>query len=471
MWPRKTYRDGWHTHCSPPLTARVGTYTGPMSVIRRSVLLAAVAAVSLGAGEGERPATYQQRRLALAQKHSDGLVVLFGYGEREAQNARSSFRQENNFYYLTGWNEPGAVLLLLPADAKQPSYGEILFLPEKDASRERWTGPRTGPGEPDLDQKTGFSDVRDVSTLAPVVKEALVSYERVYGLLPRRHPSLAQQPEPDWTKTLKKLADGHPMSNVRGALGEMRMVKSEPEIQLIQQAVDATVEAHLAAWKRIRPGLFEYQVAAPMIERLMSLGCPRPAYAPIVGGGRRATILHYKKNSARLRSRELVLIDAGGEYGHYAADITRTVPVDGRFMDRQRKIYEAVLSAQKAAIASVKPGMTLAGNGPKSLHRIAQEELDSQGKDRNAKPLARYFTHGLGHHVGLGVHDPGDPKAPLKAGMVITIEPGVYIPEENIGVRIEDMVLVTSDGGRVLSSALPKEPHEIERIMGGRPQR
>ena len=442
-----------------------------MLVIRRSVVLTAVAAISLGSGEGGRPETYQQRRLALAQKHSDGLVLLFGYREREAQNARSSFRQENNFYYLTGWNEPGAVLLLLPADAKQPSYDEILFLPEKDASRERWIGPRTGPDEPDLDMKAGFSDVRDVSTLATVVEGSLGNYERIYGLLPRRHPSLAQQPEPDWTKTLKKLADGYPVSNVRGTLGEMRMVKAEPEIQLIQQAVDATVEAHLAAWEKIRPGLFEYQVAAPMIERLMSLGCQRPAYAPIVGGGQRATILHYKKNSSQLRSRELVLIDAGGEYVHYAADITRTVPVDGRFTGRQRKIYEAVLSAQKAAIASVKPGMTLAGNGPKSLHRIAQEELDSRGKDRNGKPLARYFTHGLGHHVGLGVHDPGDPKAPLEAGMVITIEPGVYIPEENIGVRIEDMVLVTSDGGRVLSSALPKEPPEIERIMGGGPQR
>ena len=435
----------------------------------RLLLLTAVVAVSFHAGESGRPETYEQRRLALAKKHSDGLIVLFGYGEREAQDARSPFRQENNFYYLTGWNEPGAVLLLLPANTKQPSHGEILFLPEKNASRERWTGPRTGPDEPDLDQKTGFADVRDVSTLAPVVKEALGSYERVYGLLPRRHPSLAQQPEPDWTRSLKKLAGGYPMSNVRGSLGEMRMVKSEPEIQLIRRAVDATVQAHLAAWKKIRPGLFEYQVAAPLIERLMSLCCPRPAYAPIVAGGRRATILHYTKNSARLRSGELVLIDAGGEYSHYAADITRTVPVDGRFSDRQRKIYEAVLSAQKTAIAKVRPGMTLSGNGPNSLQKIAREELDSRGKDRNGKPLGRYFTHGLGHHVGLAVHDPGDPKAPLKAGMVITIEPGVYIPDENIGVRIEDMVLVTSDGGRLLSSALPKDPAEIERIMSEQP--
>ncbi len=440
-----------------------------MSIMLRLLLLTAVVAVSFHAGESGRPQTYEQRRLALAKKHSDGLIVLFGYGEREAQDARSPFRQENNFYYLTGWNEPGAVLLLLPANTKQPSHGEILFLPEKNGSRERWTGPRTGSDEPDLDQKTEFSDVRDVSTLAPVVKEALGSYERVYGLLPRRHPGLAQQPEPDWTKRLRKLAGGYPMSNVRGSLGEMRMVKSEPEIQLIRRAVDATVEAHLAAWKKIRPGLFEYQVAAPLIERLMSLCCPRPAYAPIVAGGRRATILHYTKNSARLRSGELVLIDAGGEYSHYAADITRTVPVDGRFTDRQRKIYEAVLSAQKTAIAKVKPGMTLAGNGPNSLEKIVRELLDARGEDQDGKPLGRYFTHGLGHHVGLAVHDPEDPKAPLKAGMVITIEPGVYIPDENIGVRIEDMVLVTSDGGRLLSSALPKDPAEIERIMSEQP--
>ena len=383
-----------------------------MSVIRRSVVLTAVVAISLGSGEGGRPETYQQRRLALAQKHSDGLVVLFGYREREAQNARSSFRQENNFYYLTGWNEPGAVLLLLPANPKRPSCREILFLPERNPSRERWRGPRTSPDKPDSDQKTGFSDVRDVSALPAVVKETQGSYERIYGLLPRRHPSLAQQPEPDWTNRLRELAGERRVSNVRRTLGEMRMVKSESEIELIQPAVDATVEAHLAAWKKIQPDLFEYQVAAPMIERLMSLGCPRPAYAPIVGGGRRATILHYKENSARLRSRELVLIDAGGEYGHYAADITRTVPVDGRFTDRQRIIYEAVLSAQKTAIAKVRPGMTLSGTGPNSLEKIVRELLDARGEDHDGKPLGRYFAHGLGHHVGLAVHDPGDPKAP-----------------------------------------------------------
>ncbi len=439
-----------------------------MSIIRRLLFVAVVAAVSLGADESGKPRTYQQRRLALAKQLSDGQIVLFGYGEREAQDARSPFRQENNFYYLTGWNEPGAVLLLLPANTNQPSHREILFLPEKNTSRERWTGPRTGPDEPDSDQKTGFSDVRGVATLDSVVKQALGAYERIYGLLPRRHPNLAQQPEPDWTRRLAKLAGAYPVSSVRSALDEMRMVKSESEILLIRRAIDASVEAHLAAWKKIRPGLFEYQLAAPMIERLMSLGCARPAYAPIVGGGRRATILHYRQNSSRVRSGEMVLIDAGGEYRHYAADITRTVPVDGRFTDRQREIYQAVLSAQKVVIAKVRPGMTLAGNGPKSLHRIAREKLNSQGKDRRGKPLGRYFTHGLGHHVGLGVHDPGNPKAALKPGMVITIEPGVYLPEENIGVRIEDMVLVTSDGGQVLSSALPKEPGEIERMMAGR---
>jgi Xaa-Pro aminopeptidase len=198
---------------------------------------------------------------------------------------------------------------------------------------------------------------------------------------------------------------------------------------------------------------------------MMNHGCLRPAYTPIIGGGDNSTVLHYSQATHQMRPGELVVIDVGGEYGHYAADITRTVPASGRFTARQREIYEIVLGAQQAALKAIRPGMTLGGHGERSLTDIVRAYFDSHGSDREGQPLGRYFAHGLGHHVGLEVHDPGDPSARLQPGMVVTIEPGLYLPEEGIGVRIEDMVLITADGAEVLSQDLPKDPVEIEKLM------
>jgi len=194
-------------------------------------------------------------------------------------------------------------------------------------------------------------------------------------------------------------------------------------------------------------------------------GCRRSAYAPIVGSGPNSTILHYSRNSRRMDEGEVVVMDVAAECNNYASDITRTVPANGKFSARQREIYDIVLGAQRAAIAAVKPGMTIPKKSPNSLYQIAYDYINTHGKDLHGEPLGKYFTHGLSHHVGLDVHDESDTKEPLKAGMVITIEPGIYIPEENIGVRIEDVVLVTETGAKVLSAALPVDPDEIERAM------
>jgi Xaa-Pro aminopeptidase len=194
-------------------------------------------------------------------------------------------------------------------------------------------------------------------------------------------------------------------------------------------------------------------------------GCERHAYPPIVGSGPNSVILHYMTNHRRIDSGEVVVADVGAECSDYASDITRTVPANGKFTPRQREIYEIVLGAQKAAIAAVKPGMRLRADGP-SLYQVAYDYINSHGRDLHGQPLGKYFVHGLGHYVGLDVHDPGDYAAPLKAGMVITVEPGIYIPEENIGIRIEDVVVVTADGARVLSAALPREIADIEKLVG-----
>ena len=246
----------------------------------------------------------------------------------------------------------------------------------------------------------------------------------------------------------------------------MRPVKSPGEVSFLRQAIDLTVDSHLEAMKIMRPGLYEYQVAAKMVEVHAMGGSEREGYAPIVGAGPNSTALHYDKLSRRIENGDMVVLDVGAQYSGYSADITRTIPASGRFTARQREIYEIVLGAQNAALAALKPGAHFSCKGKKDgLMNIAYDYINSHGKDRDRKPLGQYFIHGLGHNIGLNVHDPGDYCSPLQPGMVVTIEPGIYIPEENLGVRIEDDVLVTDSGYKLLSGRLPREPGEIERIM------
>jgi Xaa-Pro aminopeptidase len=211
--------------------------------------------------------------------------------------------------------------------------------------------------------------------------------------------------------------------------------------------------------------VYEYQVVASMAAVYLDRGCERGAYAPMVTSGPNGVFLHYEINKRRMETGDLLLMDVGAECAGYAADVTRTIPVDGHFTPRQLELYNAVLGAQRAVIELVKPGVTIGRDTPNSLQNVAMAYLNSHGHDLHGRPLGKYFTHGISHHIGLEVHDPADLTAPLEEGNVISVEPGLYIPEEGIGIRIEDMVLVTHDGSRVLSTALPKDAAEIERRM------
>ena len=428
----------------------------------RVALLWFLATALLPASDPDLRAVYRARRETLARKHPDGPIVVFGFRKHEAQSSRSGFRQQNDFYYLTGWNEPGATLLLLPKNRGRP-YREILFLPKRNTHREQWTGARLGSDDPGAKSATGIDDPRDVEDLSKVLGKELPRYRRLYSVLPSRK-DYAEQPLPDRRERLRKLSPGFDPIDVSKTLALERAVKSAAEIDYIRKAADATMAAHRAAWRQIRPDVSEREIAGRMIATLMAFGCQRPAYTPIVGAGRNTTVLHYEKLAGHLRDGDLVLIDVGGEYAHYAADVARTVPVNGRFTARQRELYDIVLGAQRSAIEAVKPGMRLAGDGEKSLQRIVKEYFDARAWGGETE-LSRYFVHGLGHHVGLAVHDPADAKTALEPGMVITIEPGLYLPHEGLGIRIEDMVLVTEDGAEVLTKALPKEADNIEKIM------
>lgn len=430
-------------------------------------------AAMLPAQEREPLEVYQARREALRQKLPDGLIVLFGYDDHSGPDSLLPFRQENNFYYLTGHNYPGAVLLLAPPIEDRRSREEsarlpreILFLPPHDGVQEHWTGPKPNPADPATASRTGFAAVKDIKELQAELRRSGRGYSTLYTLLPETR---SEETESSFARAnverLRAILRSARMRDAREGLAGLRQIKSAGEQSLIRKAVACSMDAHRAAMRETRPGVYEYEISALMQYTFAKAGCTRPAYGPIVGSGIRSTILHYNQNTERMESGNLVVLDVAGEYAHYAADITRTLPVNGRFTPRQREIYEIVLGAQKASIAAVKPGMSLSRRDPNSLHQIALNYINTHGTDRHGQPLGKYFTHGLGHHVGLYVHDLYDPRGKLEPGMVLTIEPGIYLPEENLGVRIEDMVLVTETGSILLTEGLPREVEEIEELM------
>ena len=419
-------------------------------MMRRLVVCLLFCVTLAPAFEKEPVEVYRRRRAALRKDLDSGITVLFA--KKEDDDAVWGFRQEDNFYYLTGVDEPGAILVLVPSsDQKFPS--EILFLPPRNLVREKWTGIKVGPDDPGVAAKLGFETVMSTRAFQSELMKMLPAFN-----------ALNTVAASDALKTLAPFAD---FRDVQRNIARLRMVKGETEIRLLEKAVACSLDAHRAAYEGTRPGMVEYEVAALMQFTFHKAGCTRPAYAPIVGSGFNSTVLHYSRNDRRMEAGDLLVMDVAGEYSGYAADITRTIPVSGKFTPRQREIYEIVLAAQNAAIAAVKPGMTM-GRGDNSVDKVARDYINSHGKDLKGERLGKYFIHGLGHHVGLNVHDANDPARPLAAGMIITIEPGIYIPEENLGVRIEDMVLVTETGGKLMSSSLPRDPAEIERIMAAR---
>jgi len=437
-------------------------------------------AAILVAREREPNSVFAQRRATLVSKLG-APVVVFGYTGKEESAPEYVFNQEPNFYYLSGHNEENAALVELPADAAAKGWQgatDILFLPARNPSKEQWDGVRMGFDDPGIAERTGFSDVNSPEALRDTLRKIQKIYPQMFTVFPAPgetgYPH--EQDELDW---LKDNVPKEKWKDAREAIGVMRLVKSPGELALMQHAIDVSVDAHLEAMKMMRPGLYEYQVAARMVEIHDWGGCETEAYAPIVGSGPNSVVLHYDKLGRKIEDGDIVLLDVGGQYSGYASDITRTLPANGHFTPRQREIYDIVLGAQNAAFAATKPGMTLGHGEANSLYDIAYNYINTHGKDREGRSLGRYFIHGLGHPVGLEVHDNGDNDiaeqlmySTLQPGMVITLEPGIYIPEENIGVRIEDDVLVTATGAKFLTERLPRDPDVIEKIMAqGRAER
>jgi Xaa-Pro aminopeptidase len=425
-----------------------------------------VASLPAAAREREPNSVYAARRAALTAKLS-APVILFGFTGDENSSPSYVFNQEENFYYLTGFNEEGAAILLLPPQAAEKGWKgprEILFLQERDAEQERWHGPRMAPEDAGIAARTGFEAVEAITQLKARLAALLSSYTEIYTLVPHQDDTGFPHARV-WSEWLAEAAPRASWRDVAPSIGAMRQIKSAGEIALLTKAIDLSIDAHLVAMRMTRPGLYEYQVAARMVETHGWGGCEGEAYAPIVGTGFDSTVLHFNELSREIRDGDVVLLDVGCQYAGYAADVTRTIPANGHFTPRQKEIYEIVLSAQNAVLAALKPGMTLGRSTPNGLALIAFNYLNTHGADRQGRTLGRYFIHGLGHHIGLNVHDAGDPNRPLEPGMVITIEPGLYLPDENLGVRIEDDVLITETGYKLLTARLPRTVAEIESIM------
>jgi Xaa-Pro aminopeptidase len=421
--------------------------------------------------EREPNNVYAERRAKIAAQ-TDGPVVLWGFTGREEVSQAYVFTQEDNFYYLTGQNEEGAGLIILPTpktggSSPDPLNGvrEILFLPAKDTAKEKWNGFRMSPSDPGIEARTGFAVVKPFSEMRATVEKLAKMYPTLCTILPYEKELGGYPHEKNVVDWLQLIAPQSKLKDVRQAIAALRQIKSPGEIAFLTTAIELSLDSHLAAMKMMRPGLYEYQIAAKMVEVHAMGGSEAEGYAPIVGAGPNSVALHYDKLSRKIEDGDIVVLDVGAQYAGYSADITRTLPANGKFSARQREIYDIVLGAQNAAMAAIKPGANLCKKGDQSLYKISYDYINTHGKDRHGKSLGQYYIHGLGHNIGLDVHDPGEYCQPLQPGMVVTMEPGIYIPEENLGVRIEDDVLITETGYKLLSQRLPRDPAEIEKIM------
>ncbi len=437
------------------------------------VLLALCALVRPARALDKQPAgAYRARRVALAGKLHGGVALLFA--AEEPLLDFMPYRQDSDFYYLTGWTEPGAALMIVadaPGASAARTYKEVLFLPARNLYMEKYTGAKMDAATPAVAQAAGVDSVEPMTEL-PIELTRMIAADRTLSV------NVWTQPDSSAATALLSFtgvtlgADTAPKPrDVTSLTMPLRQIKDEGEIQLMKKASQASVLAQrvMMQWW-VKPGMTERAVAGGMTAVWMENGCERPSYAPIVGSGVNSTTLHYSANDRTMQDGDVLLVDAACEYSMYAADITRTVPVNGHFTPRQREIYNIVLGAQRAAIDAFVAGKSTINDRDRqnqnSLDTAAYNYINTHGKDLHGQPLGQYWLHGLGHMVGIDVHDPSNYPAVLKPGMVFTIEPGIYIPEEKLGVRIECDFLVGQDGKLIdLDAALAHTPEEVEATM------
>lgn len=429
-------------------------------------------------------ARFKERREAFMRRIAGG-IAIFPAAPTAIRNGdvEHEYRQDTDFYFLTGFEEPNAVAVLAP---DHPEHKFVLFVQPKDREREVWTGWRSGEegAKRDYGADAAFTMDKLDEELPKLAEKANRIYYR-FGSDPTFDERLV-----GWMRRFQRQRQREgtgPTSVIDPAelLHDMRLVKSSADLALLRRAIDITCEGHLAAIQAIKPGANEYEIEAVIRYVFRKNGSPRSGYAPIVASGANATVLHYTANNQTVDDGDLVLIDAGAEFGYYTGDVTRTFPAAGRFTEEQATLYQLVLDAQSKAIDAIKPGATFIEPHDRAV-RVLTEGLVRLGllegevdKLIEENTLKKFYMHRTSHWLGMDVHDAGPYKVAdewrrLEPGMVLTVEPGLYIAEDSegvdprylgIGIRIEDDVLVTEDGHEVLSARVPKSIAEIENLM------
>jgi Xaa-Pro aminopeptidase len=367
----------------------------------------------------------------VARSLGSGLLLL-GSGPE----VKGRFEADPDFYWLTGVNEPEAALLLVMGDGRVAE--ERLYLKSTSAKEALWEGAGLGLGE-QTRERTGIQSVADRDTLGSDLGVLLAGESKVHA-------------EGEATLALFGELRVEPVSP-RAALSRLQAVKEPAELAALQTAVDITLASLADAFVVARPGAWEFQAEAAIEAGFRRRGASFRAFPSICGSGPNGCVLHYRDNERQLGAGELLLMDVGARYAGYCADVTRTIPVDGTFTPRQRELYDLVLATQRRCEVALRPGTTLS-----EVHQVAVRSFEDAG-------YREAFRHGVGHHLGLRTHDAPGFRGPLEPGMVVTLEPGLYLPEEGIGIRIEDDYLITEDGARKLSAALPSDPEALEAYL------
>ena len=428
---------------------------------------------------------FSERRSELSKKVLDDSAIIVASSPVKSRISDTDYlyRQDSNFYYLSGYEEPESILLIRPY-AKKDNF--IIFCRDRDPLKEQWDGFRSG--QTGAVQDFGADKSLSISSVDSLMPELLEGAKNIYYSM--SSPCGLDQRINTWVDQIRlnTRAGAEPPQNLLSldsVIHEMRLLKSDEEIAVMKQAAEITTEAHIRAMKAVKPGMFEYQLEAEYLYAFNKNGARAPAYNSIVGGGNNACILHYVENNSELKDGDVVLVDAGCEYKYYASDVTRTFPVNGSFTEEQKQIYSVVLEAHKQSMDQLKPGNKWNLAHEKSVEVIVEGLIDlgiiksSKKEAIDTGEYSKYYMHRIGHWLGMDVHDVGSYKQDgdwrdLEPGMVMTIEPGIYILDslegvedkwKGIGVRIEDDVLVTKKGFEVLTPDIPRSIEEVESTV------
>ena len=422
------------------------------------------------------PELFKRNRQRFAQQMLPDAIAIFNSNDLMPRNGDCyfPFRQNSDLFYLSGLDQEETVIVLYPNCIKD-GFHEVAFIKKTDQYIAQWEGHKYTKEE--ATQVSGIQKVYWLDDMAVILNELIFLSKNIYingnenGKL---RPEVTSR-DLRFTKKLKEEFPVHQYHRSQPIMQDLRMIKSDLDVEVMQKAIDITASTFDRVLKFVKPGVMEYEIEAEIIAEFIRNGANGHAYEPIIASGKNACVLHYIANNLPCNDGDLILMDFGAEYANYAADLSRTIPANGRFSARQAAVYNSVLKVMKAATEMLVPG-TLMEDYHKEVGKLMESELldlklisktDISNQDPNWPAYKKYFMHGTSHHLGIDVHDLSKRYVPMEAGMVFTCEPGIYIPAENIGIRIENDILVTNDKPRDLMAHIPREVEEIEDLMNG----